>query len=1451
MKLNFYFTFFFMPQLVKFEYFPITSTLTKIRVSGNKPMTVTPQREIICYPIMNVSKPIDLFAPFPRQTQTFVPSAPPQPPHRVSSKQSSTLKVLVDSNSKTVATSNIVPEIVSSVHRGRLPTSSRSRSAGSLTTSFSSLKEEKNFANHSRIARQYLHRVSSLSPIGRKIERRKDNVSPIAFGRSISKERAFAEEKKKMEKLLPLCRKSWTASTNILRNPYLTSPNDVKAAVQSTYKSPASRENYSALHSTRKLQSGGTIKTSTVTHTSNKLLKNSVRQDEKSVQMTVKTEPTHRHGFKTSTPVVVKANLHKSSRSTETKYIPKTKQITKTSSNVSLARTSSTFSIDSTNSKKNSKKSQTIKSNVYVTAPVTIISKSRKKKNDEKIQNEKPKSALIELKQHAEIINFGPKKVAKSSASVKNEIVSAVNDQSSRSEKFFQQLFLRDSASSDSEAKSMSQNTIVQQKAHYFDTIPKRSNRSSSARRPQSFFLSQRASVTGSKFKRLESENLREPRSLTPHQQNESTQRNYYDHLSKFNSFYQLSDEEQEFGCSSVDYVREERSLSEPRSITLIPIEKKRGERQFTPTREIRSPSSRRIQSVRSQKRNSTSTTSSTPRRYHSLDSRARAHSRMRSVDIDNESENILEALDLRRRHSEKFRDLNRFYTVVERVGDLERATSSTDLRPIRSESELIDYDAWKEVRYLERAERERNCLVDKLKQDERDKDFLYRSKYPEDTKWNEKFDRGLRFKEKSVEDLKTILIEKSAGGDLRGTARQHSDNIKTFRRGNSVADLTSTLSLKSFGRDSSSERNLCGISRNLISTLSKDQVNKIKSQLREIYSSNGRTIGSQECIIDVTEEHTVRPSSLFVRSTSLIGDKELLQPVLLKKQQQRIENNSFSAVQDVNGRHSRISRSADRYDSIMKRQAIEYSEEEKRKLLQQLGREIREKVEQRSGIVPPRETRGAIAVGKSILSNSTKNSETSNNSIVDIDRSKPFSYIGSQKIEQKFASHDSISSSEVSKQTVIVKQKQPPPPPPPPENKIHDKIHYFETKKDEVPEKIIYHAREDSSPDEEEVVRLVEERVRARRRAISSSQNNIYNGRSASVSDIKEMYGESEINRNLIEFRTPSPDSEDAGSKNLSNATSVESIFRTRSISPIRDSKRSSLRPSIANKYGTIVYRAPTVHSIIVPPRRFRSDPNIARSSRIIIKNHEAGDVAWITQKFESKNDERSRPTSRRLSSPILKVAFKSNRFMPHIDIISKTAALKQEMNRKKSTHLQNAVHVSGEVERIRSKFEYNESSEHPISLAGQMYTSSPDIREIKDISGYLTGAWVAHQFPKPNDNARSPSTPEKDPPSNEIKRKTEKRSNILSSMQSSDVKAFLRPLYDIFTDSDYDPTKHRPIARYVPDKRIEAEYLWQRLKKTNGYATLPRINAKRCLKFKGAITIQKMVFLYCTNKK
>lgn len=1460
------------------------------------------QNEILCYPITNVTKPIDLFAPFPKQTQTFVPVSPPNPPQRISSKKSSTLKEYAENGQQNghgeMATKKATnPETITSRNRNRdrVPASIRSRSASSITTSYTSLKDEKNLANSTRASRQPLTRVGSLSPIGGKIEKRQSNTSPIAFGRSISKERTFAEEKKKQEERLPLCRRAWTASTNILRDPFVQSPKDVRDAVRNTYRSPQTRERLTTTTSTRKTSSGNTIKTSALVYAKDKLLKNAVKNDEKTIRMT--TIEAKANGRDSITPVVVKSNLSKSSVSTETKLNPRSKQTVKTSSNISLARTNSTYSIDSSSSKRRIRnRPYTIKSAIKTAAPpVTISNKPRKKKTDtktipiskstvdNKIQTIEVKTRTISpvrsgYERSSSFIVFkdGNKK------NVHNEQLEQIT---AKGDKFFQNLFLRNIATNVATQarhdETMYQNTAVQEKAHFWNTIPRRAN--NTAKKSPSVYLTQKQPVTGSKFKELDKVNLRQARSLSPRRSpNKSPKTIYFDRISKYNSFYQLSDDdEEEFGF---DYQYHERSKSEPRSITYVQRTKttpdfcgagktgQQQERPFSPTREIRSPCSRRIQSFRAQSKSES--------RAQSADSHRRCHSHdyqlTRRHSCSDEGDSLYEShLDLcSNRHSEKFKDLNRFYSKVERVGELERTTSNIDLHPIRKENELIDFDVWKQVREYERAERELHSLVGKLKKDEREKDFLFRPKYVEDIKWNHRNESGLRVKEKSVEDLKSIFIEKSlAQTDLDEARRRTIDTIKdryrSLWKGNSVLDLASSMVVKynTQGKRINSlsrcDEERLGISRNLISTLSKDQVSRLKNQLTEIYSSRGGQKTStppDEFIINVNEENSKKATTLLVRSNSLVGEKELLKPVL-QRQENRLKTNikadSISAVHET-----RLTRSVDRYDSVVRRQA--YTEDEKKKLLQQLGNEIRDKLkERREKVLEPRETRGAIAAGKSNIPSNTSSvtepivssvhhsEQKSSGSIQskltsDVKSQAKYNKAADKKstksvtIERKPSQKEETKAKETTTITIEI-----------PAEKIKDKIQYFELKKDEKTPKTIYLPRDDSSPDEDEVIRAVNEKLKARRK--QSARNRLCgNGLSTSESDLKEIFGEKESVRNLIEFRSPSPINSD--SKNEEDAASIESYFRSRSISPIYNSLHSTLKKT--NQpfqdeqfvYESATLKPPRSRPIFaVPPRRFKSDPALNETpfrnqgpSKVIVKSHEAGDVTYITHKFELKKDggaSRGRTRTRRISSPIQRVAFKKDdRLMPHIDIISKTIALKEAISRSstpKPTQHIDVVTSKGEVEKIRHKFE-TQTSPDRVSLIGQMYTSSPDISELKDISNYLSSTWIAHKYSKPNDNARSATEPEKGPARQKIKRKQVSRSSSTSPLRSQNVNEMLKPLYDIFADQNYDPMKHRPTHRYVPvDKRIEAEYLWRRLKQQNGNGN--RKNPKATIQSKG----------------
>lgn len=1481
------------------EYIPVTSTLTKIRCK--KSSIAKHHNEILCYPITSITRPIDLFGAFPKSTQTFVPPSPPAPPHRHSSKDNTTLKVF--SQIQTISKETGKPVINTgtiTLRKSRLPHSIRSKSAGSITTTVKTLKEEKNQANSSRLIRQYTHRVSSVSPVSRKIDNRKSNASPIAFGRSISKERMFAEEKKKLEQDLPPCRKSISASTNILRNPFLQSPDQVKAAVRSTYRSPSSLERFTNVTTIKKTANGSAGSTaSTFSYTANKAVKPNYRSDDKASSSFITRDSLlkqsalrTRSGPKIVKPVVVKS-IARASRSTEIKTSK-----SKNSSNTSLARTSSTFSIESTNSKKKSnlKPVSIIRSisrsrDYIATIPITITGQTKKNKQESKVSLKKKSESSSETN-----ITGSDERDNQRDAECFLD-----REQSIRSENFFQHLFLRDLSPQRIHGHSLPYaRTNIQEKALLWDTCPRKRESSSTTRAPA--YLSHKRAVSNSKFKTMEKESLRQSRSLSPRRIIRGPKCVYYDHVSNYDAHAELSDKDDEFGderLTSIDYQCELRSRSEPRSKTYLHTVKNedgisticgstRKERPFSPTKEIRSPSCRRIQSFKLQSKIPRSKSLNSSIRFQSLDS----HIRSRSVcSVDGEKyESHLDICPHPR--SEKFKDLNKFYSNVERVGQLERATSSTDIRPIRKEDELIDFDVWKQVRGHERAERELNSLVGKLKQEEKEKDFLFRPKYVEDIKWDERADRGLRIKEKSVENLKEIFIEKSRQNDLDQQQRDHidacKDTYKPLWRGNSVLDVASNMVVKYNSEPSKKvqrasslkegHESRVGLSTKLMSTLSKEQVSKIKNQLSEIYCN--KTGQKQEkFIINVTEEQvTNAPISLTVRSNSVLTSNDLLDPVL-KRQQARQKANlkSISATNHV--QHVRVSRSADRYES---KQSVPIAkpiltEDDKRKLLQQLGKEIRDKVqERRDKVVQPKETRGAIAVGTAGLYPPRDGSLPPSVRLNEKRKEKLLTPLAKVTIEARCEAKYNRAENNAPRQTLSLESTANVVTTSNSSNiknvsndaaDVKEKIDYFEKKKDEEPEKVIYHAREDSSPDEDEVMRVVEQNIKVRKLEQKSKDFEVsaFQVRSSSVSDFKEIFGEKEVTRNLIEF--DSPPSERKGNapqnlstaKNASNSTSVESVFRSRSISPIIYDSRL-VRPyarhantgdveKIKNKFESLTYR-PKRYNLLgfLPARRIQSDPDLnhvirhCSPTKVLVKDHESGDVSWITHKFEVKNSaSRSRTRDRRVISPIQKVPIKKDdRFMPHIDIISKTASLKQEINPKSSSPHFSSV-LTGEVEKIRNKFESLSPSR--LSLIGQMYTSSPDIRELKDITNHLTASWVAHRYPKQRDNARSPTSPEKGPLNEKVQKKPHSRPNSASPPRSKDFIS-LKPYYDIFADQNYDPKKHRPARRYIPDKKnIEAEYLWHRLKRSNGLAAV----LKPSVKFKGCAICFFLTIFYC----
>lgn len=1530
------------------ECVPITDTLTKIRVYDRHHVP-HPQREILCYPITNLTRPLDLFGAFPKSVQTFLPANPPAPPNRYSSKTNNTLRMFSDIQNVDIDVVDNVPQppplpidtgtII--LRKSRLPETIRSKSANSVlctytSSNMASLKEEKNYTNHSRVQRKHVTaRVSSVSPVGRlsKPDQRKASASPIAFGRSYSKERMFAEEKKKMEESMPLCRKSFTASTSILRNPDLKSPDEVKRAVQTTFRMPSSSEKIVASKSLRKTSAGGTVRTSALSYSANRTEKGPTKMAEKSLRLTLAVTPkggrpstttlrttttdSSRYGKTMSS---TSSQLRSSSAAAKIAANKIKRTAAKTNSNLSLARTSSTYSIDSTNSKmKSGSKSITTMSRSVskdlstITGRPSTTVKTKRSLSKDKLngaqKKREPMSRGAEPKAKINSRRIETKKTVKTeSANNSRQAVSETINRSSRSDAFFQNLFLRDIESpTPSTVSCLSRNTYVQEKARLWDSLAEAHNEVALPKY-QSAYLANKRAVTESKFKAMEHEHkLRQSRSASPNRIFRPRSL-FYDRISKFDSFYQLSDDDEEFGNASETEATKYRSRSEPSSKLYFTVASRprspqviqgsqrnkavtaeKTTRSLTPTAEIRSPSCRRIQSFRvAQKSDQVRARSlgvASDNRCQSLDSRQLA----RSASVDaNCYENHMAQCSHRR--SDRFSELNQFYSNLERVGQLERATSSTDLRPIRKEGDIIDFDIWKQVRQHEKNEKELNSLIGKLKREEKEKDLFFRPKYVEDAKWHRSEDSGLRIKEKSVEDLKEQFLEKSLA-DRHADVVVSKDNYKPLWRGSSVLDLASNMVVKYnqppgvHRTDSASSTSMAksltekrlGLSQKLISTLSHEQVNKIKNQLSEIYGNNFGAAtkktakddeNAEQYIINVQSESQPNTRPLTVRSNSLVMQHELLAPVLQKQQTRLMENYKAESTGTVF--EPRYSRSADRATEMIRREQAHITEAEKRTIFHNISKEIQNKINEKrqksmAPIVTPKETRGAIA---SDNARSTMQPESLPPPLPIVS----LEYSGTTKITHKPSNNSMKFEAKLEKTVKRDTTNQPhsiiylpaPPPPPPipfrgtsitcesetvsseaskqtviykePDDRIKEKIEYFETKQEESPpETTIYHAREYSSPDEDEVMKIIEDKIKSKTSESKCDEKKCSSlGLSSSASDFKELFGEREIRKiyepsTEVVVRPPSP-RRNPFLNTASETTSCESAFRSRSVSPQFESKnfktyfnlvRTGDVRKMKDKFESLTYR-PQRSFDAMPPRRIQSDPELNKIKRLpsppktIVRNHEAGDVSWITHKFEVKNSAaRGRSRTRRIISPIPKIPFKKDdRFMPHIDIISKTASLKQELKTVSPIPRPPPSTVwTGEVNKLRHKFE----SSNRLSLLGQMYTSSPDIRELKDISSYLSGSWIAHKYPKARDNARSPVCPEKGPISDRIPRRQLSRPNSTSPPRSkrNTVPSILKPFYDIFANQDYDPAKHRPTHRYVPDKRIEAEFLWRRLQR------------------------------------
>lgn len=806
---------------------------------------------------------------------------------------------------------------------------------------------------------------------------------------------------------------------------------------------------------------------------------------------------------------------------------------------------------------------------------------------------------------------------------------------------------------------------------------------------------------------------------------------------------------------------------------------------------------------------------------------------------------------------NERFRDLRDFYACLERVGQLECATSHSDLRPRRRNEEIIDYDLWQKVREHEKNERELNILLRKLKVEQRDKDFLFQPHAVDEYRWRADGDLGLVTKEKSVENLKELFQVTDEGTDEGSLSAEsiakkkgkknkrkkapfdskNKDNYKPLWRASSVLDLASNMTQKynkvktaiknslPKGKEvKAADKNL-GLSRKLLSTLSRDQLKKIKSQLTEIYSSsnddnaageNSITANIDQFVVTVPPviQKTSKPL-LTVRSHSELTKEQLQEPTVdILSLKNVFESKSSSTIA-----------------------GSEISESQKRSISHTLSQEIKDKFNKRKAVrnpdiervkkiesaikTPPQASTSSLSKGIAVkLPNQSVKRDIS----FTFQEAPPavIKYLADSLpiAAKKLEKAESISS-ETSNRTVIFRDNSTT------MEDVVDKIKYFEEiekEKEKIPT-TVYHAREDSSPDEdndENIKKTQQQPAQSSLEKTTSLTTVPKLTTSQSFTDLKDIFGERSSMKSSATFR---------GSNDENFGESRTIIKRSRSSSP-NDSERcyKSLMEfgdveKLKMKFENI---CPSGDDFDSYQQLIFSDSELNRAStkttkKTRIRGHEHGNVSHIAHKYEMQS-KRARSRTRRIS-PIPKHSIKKDdRFMPHINIISKTASLKEQKGRISTSNKDNLDKIepipstSGEVvAKIKEKFESLRSN---LSLMGKMFTSTPDIRELDDISPHLShlpycGDFISHKYPRPEDNNRSINSPDKSDKG--IKpRKRPSSTSPTRKESSSSAMSVTKQLREIFRDDQsYDSyLTHRPslYRRYIPDQQLESDYLWQK---------------------------------------
>ncbi|XP_014484603.1 PREDICTED: uncharacterized protein LOC106749540 [Dinoponera quadriceps] len=1385
-------------------------------------------------------------------SRTQAMSAPPSPPRRKSSRHNRTLKLysetrLIDSShsSKPRHEQCFAADSVSSIRslrerfcsnlerrsREHLISAQRSpvtgktaKTPGLLPAAFSKRKSDPCLSQFeanpgkrlSSTAGSRSHVCSSASPAAsRGIRQKIDGKRPVEEkvprytsvgreGRRRSPERSPTKSESSPRKEKPrLTRREQEQSCK-----RLSSPVEVRKVLQKEAKDVR----------TKVLPSGTVVRSSTIPYSS--LASRQKRPAEKSLKVVVavspkgqellRKEPKKTSSQPRSAPVRGASSRNFTEpRKTRVAAKPPEKLIVSKESLVSSSEVSGEV---------NKRKPQTI---VPMRKPETIrvANGSRKKvearKKTRREKTGRPSSSWREMAEREDIklLRKVPS-IAQETAPLTVEEIKR-HQEATRTDTFFQNLFLRNPP----KRSLVGERTkMLQDMANY---------KSEPSLKSLSVYLAHKRPVSNSKFKNWERDSV-SSRSSSPPYGVCWPGRSLLQKVSKFDSLLGID----EFGSlrsPELSHVKE-RSLSEP------PLKTESSPRSSSPS-PTRAETPRQIRGVSKQDTPKKIRARSAGEAKRPLGSTLSLTKSTGSLsDREDYQQYILELLHHRRK-SRRYKDLRDFYASLSRMGQLERTFSSGELRPRMRNEEIIDYERWQRVRSKEKAEQELKALCGKLRSVQRDKDFLFTVRDVDKFRWHG--DCGLRCKERSVEDIlqyfKKLENEES---ELESSKRRNislqKDTYKPLWRGSSVVNVASAMQRKANGgqdgeHPSSLQRSLGG-SKKFWSSLSIEQVATLKKQLNEIYGSDGpqkaaavRSNGEVEDKRESLSRYEIivpagRPQGdskgLHVRCHSMISQSAML---LKESEASRVE----------------ASKKSDSKGGIIERSPT-MSELEKKRLSLTLGKEVLDKMTRRRMSAPlaPRETRGSIAAALAKVS-SRKEVASCPSGTASVASTSPrtcYSLEAEDSTRLKDKSDFLLvltPNNETDKQrveTVLEEWSKKPPllaveAPTTKAGRLgpgSDADSMTESSEASVRTVIQRNVETEDVSRKIEFFENVERRGEAHRgwKKLSSSQ---------SFADLKELFGETESAKysGPAGSRSRSPTLLDDTRRQLPSCSRERERERARSVSPCRSNSSCSLdsgwlRSSSPDperywraylklvRNGTVrrlrarFESAEELRAKVAPtPKRFRSDPELARS--LLKRASEDGapkraDVAWLRGRFEGRRARR-----RGESPPIPRVPLRrENLSMPRIDVISKTAELKEPT--VTSTVSNHAVRQAETKElrakkpvcRMRKRFESPDAGRRT-SVIGEMFTSAPDVRELRDIAPYLAGRWVAHRFPNRRDNMRSLSSPA----DLELHRGSSKKTERASSPTPASI---LKPSQNIFAGQHFDPDKHRPRFRYQP---------------------------------------------------